>query len=90
LSPARTGIDLQRQLANLGMKGLHIDSRFACRPLALRAAPPRSAFQQLILPDRDLVGMPVKLPGQFSKGLFALEGGQGHFRLEGRGVIAAR
>jgi len=39
------------------------------------------AFQKLAAPLRDLIGMHIKLLGQFCQGLFSLDCSQRYFRL---------
>ena len=51
---------------------------------------PGCAFKKLSLPLRDLIGVNVELLRQFGQRLLALQGGQGHFRLESRRVVPTR
>src|SRR5262245_54194859 len=48
------------------------------------------AFEKLILPDRDLVDVNIKLLRQLSKRAIALDSSECHFCLESRGVVPAR
>jgi hypothetical protein len=51
---------------------------------------PGRAFKQLGFPLRDLVGVNVELLRQLGQRLLALQGGQGHLRLECRRVVPTR
>src|ERR1700756_5665791 len=51
---------------------------------------PRSPFEQLHLPQGDLIGMDIKLLGQFGQRLLALDCRHSHFCLESRCVVPAR
>src|ERR671929_2148341 len=84
----RTKIVGQRQLADLGMKRLHVEGWRG--RLGLRTKHPGSPFQELSLPGRDLVWMYIELLGEFGQRLLASHGSQGHLCLEGRRMVPAR
>src|SRR5215212_3961311 len=69
------------------MKRLNVDRRQS--RLRLQTKYPGSSFHELTLPSRDLVGMHVKLLGEFGQRLLALHGSQGHLRFESRAVVPA-
>ena len=52
----------QRQLADLGAQGLHVDRRLGRFTMAVRPENSCCPFQQLAAPDRDLVRVFVELP----------------------------
>src|SRR5215204_3118212 len=70
------------------MKRLHVhDRRSRGR---LRTEHPGSPFQELGLPCRNLVGMNIKLLGEFGQRLLASHSSQSYLRLKGRAVVPAR
>ena len=71
------------------MQRLQIDDRRRCFAPAMPEDPGR-AFKKLALPLRDLVGVNIELLRLFGQRLFALQGGQGHLRLECRRVVPTR
>src|SRR5919205_982040 len=70
------------------MKRLHVDSWRG--RLRLRTKHPGSPVQELSLPGRDLVRMPIELLGEFGQRLLPPQGSQGHLCLEGRHMVPAR
>jgi hypothetical protein len=77
----------ERQLANLGVKRLHVDCRRGRAGSRLATEHPGSSLQELGLPGRDLVRVHVELLGQFGQRLLTFHGSQRHLRLEGRGMV---
>src|ERR1700730_8882956 len=82
-------IVLERQLADLGMKGFQIDgwrSGFGRGLSSEYTGPP---FDELRLPLGHLVGMNTELLRNIGQRLLAFERGPSHFRLGGRCVVPA-
>src|SRR5712671_505185 len=82
-------IVLERQLADLGMKGFQIDGWRSGFGTSLSPEYPGRPFKELRLPLGDLVGMDIELLRQIGQRLLAFDRGQSHFRLEGRCVAPA-
>src|ERR1700732_5215248 len=76
-------IVLERQLADLGMKGFQIDGWRSGFGTSLSPEYPGRPFEELRLPLGDLVGMDIELLRQIGQRLLAFDRGQSHFRLEG-------
>src|SRR4051812_42331950 len=70
------------------MQRLHVEG-IRCVRLRLGPEHPRSPFQELRLPTRDLIRMHVELLRKLGQRLLALDGSQGHLRLESRAVVPA-
>jgi hypothetical protein len=47
------------------------------------------AFEELVFPLLDLVGMNIELLGKFGEGLFTANGGESYLRFESRTVVPA-
>jgi hypothetical protein len=82
----RTKVALQRQLPDPGVERFHVNRRLCGLKFRLAAENPGGTFKKLRSPDRDVVGMNVKLSGQR---LLALEDGQRHLRPKDRAVVPA-
>jgi hypothetical protein len=68
----RENIVHQRQFADLGVQGLHVDCRFRRFALAVRSENAGSPFEELPKPSRDLVWVNLKLLRQRGQRLLAL------------------
>jgi solute carrier family 10 (sodium/bile acid cotransporter), member 7 len=68
---------------------LHVNPRLRLLAPRLTAEYTGSPFQKLTTPLRDLIRVNVKLLRQFRQRLLALNGGQGHLRLECQAVVPA-
>lgn len=82
----RTKIVHQRPFVNLCVERLYVNCRFNHLAPRLTAEYTGSHFQELTTPLCNLIGVNVKLLRQLGQRLLALNGGQGHLRLECRAV----
>src|ERR1700738_1964372 len=80
-------IVLQRQLANLGMQRLHVDSRLPGSVAAAGTEHIGCPFLELRLPGCDLIGVDVELLRKLSQSSIALQGRKRHINIL---IIAVR
>src|SRR6478609_7058817 len=82
-------INLQRQLADLGVQHLHIHHWRCLESRIIRPKYPGDTLQHLCLPGRDLVRVHIILLSQLGQRLLSLDGGQRHLGLESRCMCPA-
>lgn len=83
-------ITAERQLANLGVKRLHVRRRRGRLQFRLGTERPGSSLEELGLLGRDLVRVNVELLGQFGQRLLAAQSSQRRFCLEIRAMVPPR